>query len=76
MGVGCPLGTNEHEGEVAEVRLSTDAKTKHVHVVGASGTGKSTLLLRMILEDIEAGHGVGVLDPHGDLVSGSGESHS
>ncbi len=41
---------------------------RHVHVVGASGTGKSTLLVSMILGDIAAGHGVGVLDPHGQLI--------
>lgn len=67
-GTGCYLGRNEHHGQATDVRLSVDAKTKHVHVVGSSGTGKSTLLVRMILEDIENGHGVGVLDPHGDLI--------
>ena len=67
-GTGTLLGRNVHGGEEAEVRLPVEAKTKHVHVVGGSGTGKSTLLARMILADIEAGHGVGVLDPHGDLV--------
>ncbi|MGH9363271.1 MAG: type IV secretory system conjugative DNA transfer family protein, partial [Thermoanaerobaculia bacterium] len=67
-GAGCLLGINEHAGESREVRLPVEAKTKHVHIVGGSGTGKSTLLVRMILEDMEAGHGVGVLDPHGDLV--------
>ncbi len=67
-GAGCLLGRNVHAGGISEVRLTTEAKTKHVHVVGGSGTGKSTLLVRMILEDIEAGHGVGVLDPHGDLI--------
>lgn len=65
---GCLLGRNEHDGRSDDVRLSVGAKTRHVHVVGASGTGKSTLLVRMILDDIAAGHGVGVLDPHGDLV--------
>lgn len=68
LGEGCLLGTNEHRGESAEVRLPVEARTKHVHVVGSSGTGKSTLLVRMILEDVEAGRGVGVLDPHGDLI--------
>ncbi len=68
-GSGCFIGRNEHHREENEVRLSVDAKTKHVHVVGSSGTGKSTLLVRMILEDIEQGHGVGVLDPHGDLIA-------
>ncbi len=67
-GPGCLLGRNIHAGESREVRITVEAKTKHVHIVGGSGTGKSTLLVRMILEDIEAGHGVGVLDPHGDLV--------
>jgi len=69
-GSGCLIGINAHHGQSAEVRLPDEARTKHVHVLGASGTGKSTLLLRMILEDIETGHGVGVLDPHGDLVEG------
>jgi DNA helicase HerA-like ATPase len=39
-----------------------------MHVIGASGTGKSTLLLNLILQDIENGDGVGLLDPHGDLI--------
>jgi len=41
----------------------------HLYVVGKSGTGKTTLLRNLILQDIVAGHGVGVVDPHGDLVS-------
>jgi hypothetical protein len=39
-----------------------------MHVIGASGTGKSTLLLQLITQDIEQGNGVAVLDPHGDLI--------
>jgi len=62
------LGYNVHAGREREARLSTDARLRHVHVVGASGTGKSTLLVSMILQDIAAGHGVGVVDPHGDLI--------
>ena len=33
-----------------------------------SGTGKSTLILNLILQDIANQQGVAVLDPHGDLV--------
>ena len=62
------LGYNVHAGVEREARLSTDARMRHLHVVGASGTGKSTLLVSMILQDIAAGHGVGVIDPHGDLI--------
>ena len=68
LGAGTYIGSNEHAGIAGDVRISEDARSKHVHVIGASGTGKSTLLVRMILEDIEAGYGVAVLDPHGDLV--------
>src|SRR5947207_1837401 len=41
----------------------------HLHVLGATGSGKSTLLTNLALSDIEAGRGVVVIDPKGDLVS-------
>jgi hypothetical protein len=65
---GLLLGTNEHAGETAEVRLSAEQRTRHTHIIGASGTGKSTLLFNLIRQDIENGEGVAVLDPHGDLI--------
>ncbi|HEX9870808.1 MAG TPA: type IV secretion system DNA-binding domain-containing protein [Candidatus Tectomicrobia bacterium] len=43
-------------------------RTKHAALIGATGSGKSTLMEHMILQDIEAGHGVAVIDPKGDLV--------
>lgn len=42
-------------------------RLQHCYVVGATGTGKSTLLHSMIAQDIERGHGVVLFDPHGDL---------
>ncbi|HPJ97894.1 MAG TPA: type IV secretion system DNA-binding domain-containing protein [Candidatus Hydrogenedentes bacterium] len=42
-------------------------RTRHVYILGSTGTGKSTLLANMIIQDIRNGHGVSVLDPHGDL---------
>lgn len=62
------LGLNPHAGVSREVWLSPEDRVRHCHVVGASGTGKSTLLLNLIRQDIENGQGVAVLDPHGDLV--------
>jgi hypothetical protein len=41
----------------------------HIHLVGKTGTGKSTLLLNMILDDVRAGRGAVVIDPRGDLVA-------
>jgi hypothetical protein len=52
-----------------ENRFSMDLRDRgqHVYVIGQTGTGKSTLLRNLILQDIEAGRGVGLIDPHGDL---------
>lgn len=46
----------------------TDAR-QHVHLIGATGSGKSTLLANLILSDAQAGRGVVVIDPKGDLVT-------
>ena len=65
---GLLLGNNENAGEVAEVRLSPEQRVRHCHIIGATGTGKSTLLFNLIRQDIENGEGLAVLDPHGDLI--------
>ncbi|TAL03098.1 MAG: DUF87 domain-containing protein [Verrucomicrobia bacterium] len=65
---GLALGTNTHAGSSVEVRLSPEQRVRHAHIIGASGTGKSTLLFNLIRQDIENGEGVAVLDPHGDLI--------
>ncbi|MEM6819884.1 MAG: type IV secretion system DNA-binding domain-containing protein [Pseudomonadota bacterium] len=62
------IGQNEHRGEKRPVTQSPDIRMRHTYVVGASGTGKSTLLLNLIRQDMNAGNGVALLDPHGDLV--------
>src|SRR5213593_2322979 len=40
----------------------------HCYLIGKTGTGKSTLLENLARQDIRAGHGLTLLDPHGDLV--------
>lgn len=62
------LGNNEHQGKISEVRVEINDRLKHTHIIGGTGTGKSTLILQLIKQDIEAGRGVCVLDPHGDLI--------
>lgn len=64
------LGINTHNGVEKNVTLSNEQRLKHTHVIGATGTGKSTLLHNMICQDIRHGEGVAVLDPHGDLIEG------
>lgn len=62
------LGANEHEAKRTLVSLHSSLRTKHAHIIGSTGTGKSTLLLNMIVQDIEQRTGVCVLEPHGDLI--------
>src|SRR3989338_8937171 len=45
-------------------------RRQHMYVIGKSGTGKTTLIHNMIVQDIANGEGVCVVDPHGELVEG------
>jgi hypothetical protein len=67
-GEGVVLGEASHRGKTQLVRIPIEPRLSHAHIIGASGTGKSTLLENLILQDIVEGRGVGVIDPHGDLV--------
>jgi len=49
--------------------LSAADRRQHLYIIGQTGTGKTTMLKNLILQDIEAGRGVAVIDPHGDLAS-------
>ena len=62
------IGQNVHRGQVRRVAIPPDIRARHCYIAGATGTGKSTLLTTMMIQDFKAGHGVGLLDPHGDLV--------
>jgi len=70
IAIGHPLilGENQCGGKTISVTASTDQRLRHTYVIGASGTGKSTFLLNLILQDIQNGQGIAVLDPHGDLI--------
>ncbi|HWQ99521.1 MAG TPA: type IV secretion system DNA-binding domain-containing protein, partial [Candidatus Methylomirabilis sp.] len=46
--------------------IKTDDRRRHMYVLGKTGMGKTTLLENMVLSDINAGHGVAYIDPHGD----------
>src|SRR6202165_377437 len=48
--------------------IKTEDRFLHVYIIGKTGTGKSTLLERMALEDLQNGNGFALIDPHGDLV--------
>ena len=65
---GLAIGANRYGSESRPVALEESDRSRHLYVVGQTGTGKSTLLLNMIMQDIEQGMGLAVVDPHGDLV--------
>lgn len=47
--------------------IKVDDRRRHMYLIGKTGMGKSTILENMIVEDIRAGRGVAIVDPHGDL---------
>ncbi len=67
-GGGVLLGVHHGQGGTRPVRCPTEDRRRHMYVVGQTGTGKSTLFLGMILQDMRAGRGLAVIDPHGELV--------
>ena len=62
-----PIVLGEDE-RYLDVELEQSLRSEHMHVVGATGSGKSRFLLSLIMQDIEAGRGLCLIDPHGELV--------
>jgi len=65
-----PLGTSCYHGRCRRVGIAQDDRLGHMWILGKTGVGKSTFLLNLIYADLQAGRGLIVLDPHGDLVEG------
>ncbi|MCE9643198.1 MAG: type IV secretion system DNA-binding domain-containing protein [Candidatus Andersenbacteria bacterium] len=66
---GVLIGVNQYRGIDTPVHISQSDRRRHMYLLGQTGTGKTTMFLNMIIQDIQAGNGVGVVDPHGDLIS-------
>ncbi len=64
---GIVLGRNVYRGVETLVRLGEEDRRRHLYLIGQTGTGKTSMMKELIAQDIAAGHGVGVVDPHGDL---------
>ncbi|HET8671874.1 MAG TPA: type IV secretion system DNA-binding domain-containing protein [Candidatus Saccharimonadales bacterium] len=61
------IGDNHHHNVVTPIGLTDSERERHLYIIGGTGNGKTTMLFYSILQDIRAGNGVAVLDPHGDL---------
>ena len=55
-------------GDPRPLALGKEARLRHVHLLGPTGTGKSTLMVNMAVQDMEAGYGLVLIDPKADLV--------
>lgn len=62
-----PLGRVRFRADRRLVGIDQEARRRHLYIVGATGTGKSTLLVNLIHADMQAGRGLTVFDVHGDL---------
>ncbi len=63
---GLLLGYNVFRGVKKPIRLSRGDRQRHMYVVGQTGTGKSTFLENLALQDMLSGGGFAFVDPHGD----------
>jgi len=57
----------EHKNKLMTFGIKQDDRRRHIYAVGKSGTGKSTMIANMAIDDLKKRHGLAVIDPHGDL---------
>ncbi len=62
------LGQTKFRGNSRKFGIRQDDRRRHVYIVGKTGVGKTTFLENMVAQDIQNGHGVCLIDPHGDAV--------
>jgi len=61
------FGLVNYRNQDRKFGIKLDDRRRHMYIVGKTGMGKTTILENMVLNDIYAGHGVGLVDPHGDF---------
>jgi len=67
METGLLLGYNEFRGVRKPIRLADKDRRRHIHIIGQTGVGKSVLQENLAYQDMLAGRGFALVDPHGDL---------
>lgn len=61
------IGETNFRNQRVKFGIRVDDRRRHLYVIGKTGSGKSNLLESMAIEDIIAGRGVGIIDPHGEF---------
>ncbi|MEZ4104513.1 MAG: type IV secretion system DNA-binding domain-containing protein [Candidatus Paceibacterota bacterium] len=62
---GTLLGINTHRNVERKIFITDEDRVRHFYIIGQTGTGKTSLMKNMIVQDIERGDGVCMIDPHG-----------
>lgn len=62
------IGISDYRSIKVPVGIYDEDRLRHVYVVGKTGTGKSKFLTSLMIDDLRQGKGIGVIDPHGDLI--------
>jgi hypothetical protein len=65
---GLYLGKSVFRGISRPVYIEREDRRRHMYIIGKTGTGKSEFLKQSIMQDINNGEGLAVVDPHGDLI--------
>lgn len=65
---GLLLGAHPYFSTRRSIYLRDDDRRRHAYILGQTGTGKSTLFLNLVLQDIGQGKGLALIDPHGELI--------
>ncbi len=62
---GTLIGVNKYRSTETKIFMTPDDRVRHMYVVGQTGTGKTSILKNMIIQDIQNGDGCCFIDPHG-----------
>ncbi len=63
----CLFAQTHFRQQMHRFGIKTDDRRRHMYVIGKTGMGKTTLMENMVFSDLYNGHGLGIVDPHGDF---------
>lgn len=64
---GIIVGTSKFRGQEQTVRMTDNDRRRHMYIIGQTGTGKSSFMKNMLVQDIKNGKGICLIDPHGEF---------
>src|SRR5688572_24682153 len=61
------VGQTNFRGQHRPFGIYPDDRRRHVYIIGKTGVGKTTLMQNMLIQDVQNGKGIALVDPHGDV---------